>query len=81
MTEVKCARCGETGEGLPREPLPGADGRAILDSTCAVCWKLWLGEQVKLINENRISPADPDGFAFLLTHMRTFLALPGGSEP
>jgi Fe-S cluster biosynthesis and repair protein YggX len=81
MAEVTCARCGETREGLPREPLPGADGRAILASTCAPCWKLWLGEQVKLINETRISPADPDGFAFLLTRMRAFLALPGGSEP
>lgn len=79
MATIRCARCGETREGLPREPLPGADGRAILESTCAACWKLWLGEQVKLINETRISPADPDGFAFLLTRMRTFLALPGGS--
>ena len=81
MTEVVCARCGETRDGLSREPLPGPDGRAILESTCAACWKLWLGEQVKLINENRISPADPDGFAFLRTHMKTFLALPGDPEP
>lgn len=79
MADVECARCGEIREGLPREPLPGVTGRAILERTCASCWKLWLGEQVKLINETRISPADPDGFAYLTDRMREYLALP--AEP
>ena len=79
MAGVDCARCGERRDGLPREPLPGAVGRAILDHTCAACWKLWLGEQVKLINETRVSPADPDGFAYLLKEMRAFLVLSDGS--
>ena len=31
--------------------------------------------QVKLINEYRLSPLDPQHFEFLMTQMRTFLNL------
>lgn len=75
MDQVQCSRCGGSGEALPGPPLPGDDGRAVHERVCRPCWTLWLGEQVKLINETRVSPADPDGYAFLVDRMREFLRL------
>jgi Fe-S cluster biosynthesis and repair protein YggX len=80
MADVHCARCDRTAPGLERPPLPGEDGAAVRSRVCADCWKGWLGEQVKLINETRISPADPDGYRFLLTQMRAYLHLAGDDE-
>jgi len=75
MTEVQCARCGQTGPGLEAAPLPGTTGERVLAGTCAACWREWLGMQVKVINENRLSPSDPRHFDFLLAQLRAFLNL------
>jgi Fe-S cluster biosynthesis and repair protein YggX len=75
MTEVRCARCGQTRPGLPAAPLPGKTGEAVLAGTCAACWSEWLGTQVKIINEYRLSPSDPGQFDFLLAQLRAFLNL------
>lgn len=75
MGEITCARCGRHAAGLDRPPLPGEAGRAVQAGTCAECWRTWLAEQVKLINETRVSPAEPDGYAFLVERMRAFLGL------
>jgi Fe-S cluster biosynthesis and repair protein YggX len=80
MAEVHCARCDRTAPGLERPPLPGDDGAAVHARVCADCWKAWLGEQVKQINEYRISPADPNGYQFLLAQMRGFLNLGGDGD-
>lgn len=77
MAEVHCTRCGREAPGLERPPLPGDLGARIHAGVCGACWKQWLGEQVKLINETRISPADPDGYRFLESRMREFLRLDG----
>ena len=42
---------------------------------CAVCWQEWKGMQVKLINEYRLSPLEPQHFEWLMGQMRTFLNL------
>lgn len=75
MADVHCARCDRTAPGLERPPLPGEVGETVHARTCADCWREWLGEQVKVINETRVSPADPDGYAFLLAQMKGFLRL------
>ena len=75
MSQVRCARCSRDAEGLDRAPLPGDVGQQVLSQVCGACWKEWLGEQVKLINENRLSPADPTAFAFLLERMKDYLAI------
>lgn len=45
------------------------------DHVCAACWKEWLGAQVILINEQGLSPANPEHFGFLVEQMKTFLNL------
>ena len=75
MATVHCRRCDSTGEGLAAAPLPGAPGELLLGRTCRSCWDVWRGEQVKLINEHSLSPANPEHYAFLLEQMRGFLKL------
>lgn len=75
MADVACSRCGKTAPGLDAAPLPGPVGARIREQACAACFREWLGMQVKIINEYRLSPADPEQFDFLLTQMKAFLSL------
>jgi len=53
---VACVRCHETREGAGRV-LPGALGDDIARSVCAVCWKEWLQQQIRVINHYALRPA------------------------
>ena len=75
MADVHCRRCDSTGDGLDAAPLPGESGRLVLAQTCRSCWDIWRGEQVKLINENKLSPAKPEHYEFLVERMTGFLKL------
>ena len=75
MTRFQCRHCGSTADGLTKAPLPGEVGQLVRDGTCAACWQEWLGEQVKLINENKLSPANPEHYDFLVERMKGFLRL------
>jgi Fe-S cluster biosynthesis and repair protein YggX len=75
MASVRCSRCESTGDALERTPLPGAPGELVLARTCRACWELWRGEQVKLINEHKLSPANPEHYTFLVDQMKVFLKL------
>ena len=77
MEEVNCSRCGSTAAALDRAPMPGDVGRSVLARICAACWKEWLRAQVVLINEEKMSPADPEHYDRLLEEMKTFLNLRG----
>jgi Fe-S cluster biosynthesis and repair protein YggX len=81
MPEVHCSRCGATRAGLERPPLPGPAGAQVASSVCAACWQEWKGMQVKLINEYRLSPLDPQHFDWLLSQMRTYLNLDETGRP
>jgi len=75
MASVRCRRCEAEGRGLDAAPLPGAPGELVLGRTCRACWELWRGEQVRLINEHKLSPASPEHYAFLVEQMTGFLKL------
>jgi Fe-S cluster biosynthesis and repair protein YggX len=75
MAGLRCRRCDQQGEALERAPLPGPAGERVLGGTCRTCWEAWRGEQVKLINELRLSPARPDHYALLVERMSAFLKL------
>jgi Fe-S cluster biosynthesis and repair protein YggX len=55
--------------------LPGALGPVVLDNTCAACWADWVEEQTRLINHERLTPADPKHRAVLYARLREFLKL------
>ena len=76
---VHCVKLNTEAEGLDYPPYPGALGKRIFEQISKQAWQQWLGHQTMLINENRISPMDPEARKFLEGEMEKFL-FGGGSE-
>ena len=75
MAEVRCARCEREAPGLERAPLPGEAGLLVAKGTCLDCWEAWKVEQVRQINEYRLSPLDPEHYKRLIATMLEYLKL------
>ncbi len=80
---VNCVKLGKEAEGLDAPPYPGELGQRIFENVSREGWQLWMRHQTMLINENRISLADPKARKFLEQEMEKFFfgggsALPGG---
>ena len=76
MEDHRCSRCGAgLTAPLERSPLPGAIGRLVQERVCPACWREWLGMQVRVINEYRLMPAEPQHYEYLLSQMKAFLNL------
>lgn len=73
MNNIHCVKLNKQGVALKRAPWPGALGERIQNSICQEAWKLWLGEQTILINENSYSPINPEHKAILQQQMVAFL--------
>jgi Fe-S cluster biosynthesis and repair protein YggX len=73
--EIVCRRCGGRKPALPQAPLPGAWGKRVLEQSCADCWREWVDEQTRVINHERLMPADPAHRAVLYERMASFLKL------
>lgn len=70
---VHCVYLGQEAEGLPRKPLPGELGERIYNEISVEAWRKWLDHQTMLINENRLSPIDPDHRKYLMEQAEAFL--------
>lgn len=70
---VHCQFLGREAEGLDRPPYPGALGRRIYESVSREGWQLWLQRLATIINENRLSTADPRHLELIEKHMLGFL--------
>jgi Fe-S cluster biosynthesis and repair protein YggX len=66
-------------EGLDYTPYPGELGQKIYDNVSKEAWQRWVAHQTMLINENRLTPIEPEARAFLATEMEKFF-FSGGSE-
>ena len=75
MAEVLCRRCSQRRAGLTHAPLPGRWGQSVLAETCAACWQDWIEEQTRLINHERLLPAQPEHRKVLYARMADFLRL------
>lgn len=78
---VHCQLLGEELEALPAPPYPGELGQKIFESISARGWRQWLAHQTMLINENRLSPINPEHRAFLEKEMKKFLFEGGSHKP
>ena len=78
---VNCIKLGKQAEGLDRPPYPGELGQKIFDQVSKEAWQLWLRHQTMLINENRLSPIDPNHRAFLEKEMEKFFFGEGSAAP
>ena len=63
---VKCVKLGREAEGLDFPPYPGPLGKKVFDNVSKEAWKQWLEQQKMLVNENRLSLADPKARKYLL---------------
>jgi Fe-S cluster biosynthesis and repair protein YggX len=78
---VQCVKLGKQAEGLERAPYPGELGKKIFDAISKEAWQAWMKHQTILINENRLSPIDPQHRAFLEKEMEKFLFGEGSALP
>lgn len=78
---VFCLKLHKEAPGLTRAPFPGELGAKIYANISQEAWNQWLSHQTLLINENRLSLANPDARAFLAKEMEAFLFGDGSAKP
>ncbi len=78
---VKCVKLGCEAEGLDFPPLPGAMGKRIYDNVSKEAWQAWVRHQTMLINENRLSLADPRAREYLSQQMESYFFGLGADQP
>jgi len=62
---VKCIKLGREAEGLDLPPVPGELGKRLWENVSKEAWQQWIKHQTMLINENRLSLADPKARKYL----------------
>ena len=73
MRIVQCTVLNRESEGLEKPPYPGELGERIYQNVSKEGWNQWLQRLVLIINENRLSTADPDNVSLIEQHMLGFL--------
>ena len=78
---VFCVKLQREAEGLGFAPYPGELGKRIYAQVSKEAWTQWLALQTMLINENRLSPLDPNARKYLEGEMEKFLFGGGATTP
>lgn len=73
MRMVICKVLKREAEGLDSPPYPGEIGQRIFDNISKDGWQEWLKRLTTIINENRLSTADPGSLEVIEKHMLGFL--------
>lgn len=69
---VQCVKLGREAEGLDFAPLPGELGKKIYSQVSKEAWAAWVKHQTMLINENRLSLADPSARKYLQQQLENY---------
>ena len=77
---VNCIKLQREAEGLDLPPYPGELGKKLWESVSKEAWKAWLEHQKMLVNENRLSGADPKAREYLKEQMRRYFFGDGGDQ-
>ena len=72
MRTVNCVKLGIEAEGLAFAPWPGELGKRIYQNVSKQAWADWMAHQTMLINENRLSLADPRARQYLAQQMENY---------
>ncbi len=78
---VNCVILKTEAEGLDYAPYPGELGQRIYDNVSKEAWQRWLEHQTMLINENRLTPIEPEARQFLAMEMEKFFFGGGSARP
>ena len=79
--KVHCVVDDIDTDGLDFPPWPGEAGKRVYNEVGKPAWQRWLAHQTMLINENRISPMNPEHRAFLEAQMVKYLFDGGAASP
>jgi Fe-S cluster biosynthesis and repair protein YggX len=79
--KVQCALLGVEAEGLDYVPYPGDLGQRIYENISQQAWQQWIAHQTMLINENRLTPFEPEARKLLEKEMEKFLFGKGSDRP
>ena len=69
---VNCIKLGKEAPGLKFPPLPNDLGKCIFEHVSQEAWDAWTPHQTMLINENRLSLADPRARQYLAQQMENY---------
>jgi Fe-S cluster biosynthesis and repair protein YggX len=69
---VNCVKLGREAEGMDFPPYPGALGKRIFENVSKEAWAAWIKHQTMLVNENRLSLADPQARKYLMEQTEAF---------
>lgn len=83
---IYCVKLGKEAPAMKFQPLPNALGKRIFDSVSQEAWEGWVRYQTMLINENRLSLADPQAREYIAKQMENYFfgdsaAMPEGFTP
>ncbi len=67
---VHCIKLGKEAEGLDFPPMPGDLGKKLYESVSKEAWQAWIKLQTMIINENRLSLADPQHRKYLVEQVQ-----------
>ncbi len=79
--KVHCQLLNEELDALTFQTYPGELGKRIFDTISQQAWQQWLALQTMLINENRLSPINPEHRAYLETEMEKYFFGKGSEKP
>ena len=78
---VHCIKLGKEAEGLDQMVYPGELGQKIFDQVSKEAWQHWMQHQTMLMNENRLTPINPEHRKFLEQEMEKFFFGEGSAVP
>ena len=68
-----CQKLKREADALEKPPFPGELGERIIQNISKEAWQMWLAQQTMIINENRLTPFEPEARALLKAEMEKFL--------
>ncbi len=74
--KLKCSRCGRIAPKMAEPPFSGEQGLAIQNAVCGPCFREWIGQGTKVINELRLNLTEKSAQETFDQHMKEFLNLP-----
>lgn len=77
---VHCVKLGKDAPGMKFPPLPNALGKKIYENVSQEAWDGWVRYQTMLINENRLSLADPQARAYIAAQMEAYFFGDGAAQ-
>ena len=77
---VNCIKLGKEAVGLKFPPLPNELGKRIFENVSQEAWDAWKRHQTMLINENRLSLADPRAREYLAQQMENYFIGEGADQ-